>query len=118
MDRVHEDTESLRGTLGSSSFLSRSTEGGSRLSMMFDFDEQLFSSKSYKAMIRKTVKLSIRATSKNAPGPEEVVTSISSDAVGSTSPTAPLLRNMDQQDLPRRTRLEPTKIVLLGTINI
>jgi hypothetical protein len=86
--------------------------------MMFDFDEQLFSSKSYKAMIRKTVKLSIRATSKNAPGPEEVVTSISSDAVGSTSSTAPLLRNMDQQILPRRIRLEPTKIVLLGTMNI
>jgi hypothetical protein len=82
--------------------------------MLFDFDDQLFSSKSYQAMIRKTVKLSIRATSKNAPDPKEVVTSISSDAVGSTSSTAPLLWNMDPQILPRRTLLGPTKIVLLG----
>jgi hypothetical protein len=115
MDLVHKDTESLRGTLDSSSFLSRSTERSSRLSMLFDFDEQLFLSKSYKAMIRKTVKLSIRSPSKT-PGPEGVVTSVSSNAVGSISPTTPLLRNIDQQILPRRNEFEPTKMVLLGTL--
>lgn len=85
MDRVHEDTESLRGTLDSSSYLSRSTDRSSRLSMRFAFDDQLFSSDTYMAMIRKTVKLSIRSSKKGAPGPEEVVTSISSNAVSSGS---------------------------------
>ena len=112
MERVHEDTESLRGTLDSSSFLSRSTERSSRLSMLFDFDDQLFSSKSYKSMIRKTVKLSIRSPDKNAPGPEEVITCVSSNAVGSTSPTAPLLRNASEPIIRQRNRSK--KLVLLG----
>ncbi|KAJ4290969.1 hypothetical protein N0V90_010165 [Kalmusia sp. IMI 367209] len=78
MDIVQKDSESLHVLADTSSFLSRNTERSSRLSMLFDFDEQLFSSKPYKAMIRKTVKLSIRSPEKDGPGPEEVVTSVSS----------------------------------------
>ena len=111
MDRVHEDTESLRGTLDSSSYLSRSTERSSRLSMLFDFDDQLFSSRSYKAMIRKTVKLSIRSPRKGAPGPEEVVTTISSNAVGIPPRTLPDSRSREQV-IRRQPGL--SKLVLLG----
>ena len=136
MSRVHDDSESLRGTVDSSSFLSRST-GSSRLSVLFDFDQQLFSSSSYQAMIRKTVKLSIRSPKNGDLGRDKVVTTISSDAVEAALPERPKstpkedgVERTDRAERPAsspltsfrfgRHRLEttkrrPNKILLLGT---
>lgn len=112
MERVNEDTQSLRGTLDSSSIVSRGSERSSKLSMLFDFDDQLFASKSYKAMIRKTVKMSIRSPDRNAPAPEGVVTRVFSNGVGSTASAQPLLGNTSGPVVRKRNGSK--KIVLLG----
>lgn len=112
MDHVRKDTESLRVLADHESSLSRDTEKSSRLSMLFDFDQQLFSSQPYKAMIRKTVKLSIRSPVKDGPGPDEVLTTISSDAANSVSP--PVERVRKQETRVSDSSQKSTKIIMLG----
>jgi hypothetical protein len=82
--------------------------------MLFDFDQQLFSSRPYLAMIRKTVRLTIGSPNKHAPGPEEIITSITSDATGSVEPTPPLIPGIYSQH-PARVQKTP-KVILLGKL--
>jgi hypothetical protein len=82
--------------------------------MLFDFDRQLFSTRPYSAMVRKTVKLTIRSQNKHVPGPEEVITSITSDATGSVEPTPQLTRGFySQHPIPPE---QTTKLILLGKL--
>jgi hypothetical protein len=112
MERVQKDTESLIATVDSASFLSKRSENSSKLSMLFDFDEQLFTTKPYKAMIRRTVKLSIRSQPRpTMSGSAQVVTRISSNAARS-EPYAVGFRSAIES---RQSRSD-VNIVLLGTL--
>lgn len=61
IDAIQRDSASLVSLVDSASFLSTSTGRTSKLSMLFDFDDELFISKPYENFIRKTVKFSIRS---------------------------------------------------------
>lgn len=85
--------------------------------MLFDFDDQLFSSRPYTAMIRKTVKLSIRSPTRRAPGPEEVITQITGNSVVPKLPS-PILKFVGKaQGRDNDQTQNSTKILLLGKLD-
>ena len=109
---MQKDTTSLLSMVDSASYLSRRSEGSSKLSMLFDFDDDLFTSRPYKALIRKTVKLSIR-TQKQSDDSESSQALIRptrrSSSLNST-------RSIDAYRQTAREQIRPTKVLLLGRL--
>jgi hypothetical protein len=89
MSIIQRDTASLISLVDSSSFMSTDTEKSSKLSMLFDFDDELFTSKPYKNLIRKTVKFSIRFQKRpGLSGPSDAPAGIPSNTTGPGSSDA------------------------------
>lgn len=117
INTVQRDTASLISLADSSSFLSRDTEKSSKLSMLFGFDEELFTSKPYKSLIRKTVKFSIRSQKlRSLSGPSQVLAGISSNAAGPVFQ----ISNHSSDVYPQNVRESQccTKILLLGRFEV
>jgi hypothetical protein len=113
IERVQKDTESLIATVDSASFMSRSTGTSSRLSALFDFDEQLFTTRPYKAMIRRTVKLSVRSQ------PHQMTNSTAqfTTSISSNSPVFAGRRSNSASDVHAQASQEPRSffnVLLLG----
>jgi hypothetical protein len=114
LDTVQKDTASLTGLVDSSSFLSKGTENSSKLSVQFDFDEELLSTKPYKAFIRKTFKYSVRFQKRiSLSGPSQVSAGVSSNAGPDFQISNPY-SDVYPQDLQESQ--DCTKILLLGKL--
>jgi hypothetical protein len=76
---LKSDAASLICHADSASVLTRSTQRSSKLSMLFDFDDELFASEPYKKIIRKTVKFTIRSHKRR--GSDDILPSVPSSSV-------------------------------------
>ncbi|PSN69686.1 G-alpha-domain-containing protein [Corynespora cassiicola Philippines] len=106
------DTASLQSLVDSASFLSRRSEGSSKLSLLFEFDDELFGTIPYKRMIRKAVKVSLRPQKEQVPFElGQVTTTITSAALKPISETRDKLFTVSDDS----SNSQPSeKILLLG----
>jgi hypothetical protein len=114
---VQKDTASLMCLADSSSVVSWNTENSSKLSMLFDFDEELFTSKPYKALIRKSVKFSIRSQKRQVlTGAPQDLPGVSSISTGPAS-RRPTHNSVEDTQIVLEPQLSP-KILLLGRLAV
>ncbi|ORY00180.1 G-protein alpha subunit-domain-containing protein [Clohesyomyces aquaticus] len=107
--RVQADTASLIVHTDSASIFSSSTVNTSKLSVIFDFDSELFASKPYRGAIWKNMKLSIRSRKRR-----EANTAGHSGAFSTILPLYSISTTDETIDTLFLDKQGPVKISLLG----
>lgn len=114
MEGVQKDTASLLSLTDSAAFLSKSTETSSKLSLQFDFDDELFSSRPYKDIIKKTIKFAVRSQKQlplHVPG--GIITAVTSAATGVVARGGSIQKSGNFEE---QYWLPSGKIILLGEL--